>query len=144
MECKISQEIDEIKKIFKNKLAEHLKQFNLTPSQNALIVFVHKENSLGKEVTQKDIENEFLIKASSVNSLIQNLEKKNFIIRKICENDKRKKYLKLTEKSEKFMEDSARAVKNVEKTLINGISNEELEYLNLILNKMKNNLLSLK
>lgn len=76
--------------------------------------FVKKHSLHGEMIFQKDIEREFKIKGSSVTSVLNNLEKNGYILRKSVERDKRLKQIVLTEKAESVCKMHWKAVQKYE------------------------------
>lgn len=77
-------------------------QNGLTSIQTRILGYLRNAQEEGKCVFQKDIEQVFRIKRSSVTSVLQTLEKKDLIIRESIPEDARVKKLVLTEKARKM------------------------------------------
>lgn len=96
---------------------------------------------LGKrDVNQRDLEYALGIKASSVSSLVRNLEQKGFITCERLPQDTRNKRIILTEKGLELrhMLDSARD--QAEDTLTRGLSQEQVEVFQVCLRQVMDNL----
>lgn len=75
-------------------------EYGVTPVQMHALIFIHINTKQGKKVCQKDVEKQINLRASSISTLLSNLEKDGFLVRTVAEDDARTKYLELTEKGE--------------------------------------------
>lgn len=108
---------------------------NITPEQWAVMSYLHKEDGL----YQKQI-SDFLYKDKpTVTRILDILEKRNLIIRISDENDRRKFKIYLTQDGKDTVKKLSPLAKEVQLKLRENISTEELETLNIILNKIYNN-----
>ncbi|MCR4633797.1 MAG: MarR family transcriptional regulator [Erysipelotrichaceae bacterium] len=99
------------------------KALNLTQFQ--ILIYLLKNED--KDVCQKDLEDEIHLKKASITANLDALENKDLIRREPGKTDRRKKYLKLSEKTKSFarlMEEKAR---NYDQKIIAGIPKEELD-----------------
>ncbi len=76
------------------------------------------------------------VKGSSISSIINNMSKKNFIIRKPCEKDGRKYIIKITDYGEELMNRIAEDSANLDLNLFKNLSSDEKEQLIKILLKI--------
>lgn len=144
MNNEIMVEISQILKIHKSNMEKLLNSHDITPMQNAVLVYIFTQKKrFNKNVNQKDIENEFKIKASSVNSLISGLINKELIIKEPSSIDRRVNYLKISNKGTSLLNKGKEIIEYSQKHLFDNISNEEQQALLNILNKIKNNLLQI-
>ena len=74
----------------------------LTSIQSRILGYLRQEQENGRSVFQREIEDVFRIKRSSVTSVLQTLEKKGLIIRESIPEDARVKKLVLTENARKL------------------------------------------
>lgn len=81
----------------KRAIETSLSSFELSAIQSRIILFI-SDKSMDKNVFQKDVEEEFELRSSSITSTLQNLEKNGYITRKNVPEDQRLKCLVLTEK----------------------------------------------
>lgn len=96
---------------------------------------------LGKEdVNQRDLEYALGIKASSVSSLVRNLEQKGFIRCERMETDTRNKRVLLTEKGMEVRAVLEDARNQAEAELAKGLTDEELRQLRQYLKRIMENL----
>lgn len=113
-----------------------LAQYNLSTSQYKIMVMLY--NYPDKTIRQIDIEEMYSLTNPTVTGIIQNLEKKNLIVREQNPDDKRSKVLCLTEKAYKMKEELLSLGETVEKQITESLTNEEHKELCFLLNKMIN------
>ena len=127
-----------IQSSIEKNINETLKHFDLTLSQEKFLRFLKwskKEN-----VSQKDIEDFFHISNPTVTGILNRLEQKGYIQRKVSEQDKRVHYIELTQKSIELEKAVHRHVKYMESTITEGLTPKEQEDLYLLLEKVTRNL----
>jgi DNA-binding MarR family transcriptional regulator len=92
------------------------------------------------DVFQKDLEDIFSVRRSTMSNIIARMEDKGFLVRTPVGHDARLKKLVLTEKGEAIHTLMETNVTAVEQTLIAGFSDEEKETLFHLLQKLRTNL----
>ncbi len=96
---------------------------------------------LGKgDVNQRDLEHALGIKASSVSSLVRNLEQKGLITSERLPQDTRNKRIILTEKGMLLRDSLEHARIQAENTIVQGLSQDQLETLRGCLRQVMTNL----
>lgn len=128
---------NQIKRKVEKKAASY--GLEVTSAQARIIGFVYRE-SLTREIYQKDIEEEFDIRRSSVTNILQLLEKNGYINRVSVVEDARLKKIVLTEKGVGIHEIVLKGILEVEDSLCAIYSKEEFEQLIYLLNKLSRNL----
>lgn len=93
-----------------------------------------------ENVFQKDIEAEFKIRRSTATEILKAMERKNLILRKQLENDKRSKKIILTEKSIYICKENQAKILETEKKLTQGFTPEEIDTFLLLLKKVQKNI----
>lgn len=93
-----------------------------------------------KDIFQKDFEQEFNIRRSTASSILSLMEKNDLIKREGVPHDGRLKKITLTEKSLKIQSIVDDAFDRFEKTMKQGISDEELQVFYTVLDKINNNM----
>ena len=93
-----------------------------------------------KDIFQKDVEEEFSIRRSTVSKVVGLMEQKGLIMREPVSYDARLKKLVLTQKAWELHKIAIEDSKCVEECLIQGLSEEEIEQLYVLLEKMSHNL----
>lgn len=111
------------------------KGFELTPEQFLILDLVQEYGELYQrqicEITQKD--------RSNVARLVKILEEKDLIKRRQASNGRRIFKISVTEKGKTVRDEMKPMTKELRKTLIDGISNEEIEIMISTLNKVYDN-----
>lgn len=133
----VTNEIKELYKLISwniSKPGQYDDNLNHTQIQ---IVFYLLEN---KSVCQKDLEKVTHLKKASITGSIDSLEKKGIVKRIQSDSDKRKNTIVLTEKTIKAKDKIDKKLKEVEQKTTKGLSQEEIDSLITIINKMKTNL----
>lgn len=109
-------------------------QFDCTHSQFTVILYLMRNKE--RDIFQRDIEEEFGIRRSSVSAALSNLEEKGYIIRSSVSQDARLKKITVTDKGEKFIEESMKIINGFEKELVSQITEDELDIFYGVLNKL--------
>ena len=94
----------------------------------------------GRDVFQRDFEEEFSIRRSTATKILQLMEKNEFIVRESVPYDARLKKIVLTEKAVRLYKIILADIDKNEKLFVRGISDEELEAFFATLDKIKANL----
>lgn len=103
------------------KLMEQLKDTGLTLGQPKVLDYLKDHDG----VSQKEIAAGCLIEAGSLTSILNRMEEKGLIVRKMLNGNRRTFHIFMTEsgkKNQKLVEES---FKKIDKTALNGISEEE-------------------
>lgn len=120
--------------IFDKYANQLLTPYNLTSSQFRVLMILYKSPDCS--VRQADIELAFSMTNPTVTGLIHKLEKNGLINRVENPNDKRSKLLALTEYAESKREDFIALADSIEKEMIDGLSETEVEMLSDLLLKV--------
>ena len=107
--------------------------------QGRIIGYVRCE-SKNRDVFQKDIEEHFELRGSSVTSTLQNLEKMGFIVRESIPTDQRLKRIVLTKKALDIHNQITKNIEQVEKEALSSINKEEEQLLSDLLKRILNNI----
>lgn len=115
---------------------QRMSENGLTSIQTRVLGHIRMEETDGRSVFQRDIEDVFRIKRSSVTSVLQTLEKKGLIVRESVPEDARIKKLVLTEKARKMQACTCQALNDIEKEMKSLFTEEEfrnfLDYMDRI------------
>ncbi|MDO4634101.1 MAG: MarR family winged helix-turn-helix transcriptional regulator [Eubacteriales bacterium] len=84
--------------LIRRSLDAQLSALNLTGLQARVLEMIGDSQNRGQDIFQRDIEQTFRIRRSSVTSVISNLETSGYVQRCSVQNDARLKKLTLTEK----------------------------------------------
>lgn len=108
----------------------------LTSIQTRILGHLRHAEEEGRCVFQREIEEIFRIKRSSVTSVLQTLEKKGLIVRESIPEDARVKKLALTEEARKMQVSTYHVIGDMERDMRSLFSEEEfqrfLDYMNRI------------
>ena len=126
---------NQMKRLFDNAAAE----YGLTSIQSRMIRYLYLESEK-RDVYQKDIEEEFNIRRSSVSSVLQLLEKKGYIERVSVEKDGRLKKIVLTGTGKLIQEKVHSLIQEGEKRLKDELTEEELNLFIDILSRLSKKL----
>jgi DNA-binding MarR family transcriptional regulator len=119
---------------------ERLEEIGLTLSQMRLLRCLWNRNAL----MQKQLQEELLIKASSVNGLIEQLLKKNLVLRQIDSVDARKVRICLTEQGRRLQPQCEDLFADFEKTVSANLNVEEKRVMMHYLEGVFQNLLQIR
>lgn len=140
MEKYIGKEIIVLSNRIKRRMRAASESLGITDTQSRVLQYIWEE-SAKREVFQKDIEDEFDIRRSSVTQIIQLLERDGLIVRESVERDARLKKLALTEKAIQIQEVMNGKVRELEAEMQKDISKEETEIFLKLLSKIKKNVM---
>ncbi|GGC90466.1 MarR family winged helix-turn-helix transcriptional regulator [Enterococcus wangshanyuanii] len=128
------------------KVAEILKEDGEPSSgiQMRILNFIHRKNCEPQAVYQKDVEQEFDIRRSTVSGIIQRMEKRGLIERHSCKEDNRLKAIFLTAAGEQKVKENIDKLENFDDRLINNIPTEELDVFFHVLEKLSENSKNIK
>lgn len=107
--------------------------------QGPLLGYLYHKSRNG-DVYQKDVEKEFRIRRSTATVMLQNLEQKGYIVRVASTEDARLKRILLTEKAIEHHNLIEEQIRDFNRELENGITEEEKQTFLTILDKMMRNL----
>ncbi len=125
MERKLAKEIHMASNKICRKLDIITSKYAFTRAQHA--VFHYLTANKHRDVFQKDIEEEFGIRRSSVSAILSHMEEKGYITRSSVDRDARLKKITPTKKGEEMLAQSQRIIADYEKKLMDGIPEEEID-----------------
>ena len=143
MEKHIGKEIIVLSHLIKRRMRAASESLGITDTQARVIQYISEESEK-REVFQKDIEDTFCVRRSSVTQIIQLLERDGIIIRESVERDARLKKLVLTEKGYQIEKVMKKQIQDMEVELKENISPQEKELLIDILYKIRKNIVEEK
>lgn len=111
---------------------------NITCMHRWIIDYISEHE--GKDVFQKDLEEEFSIRRSTATGILQLMEKNDLIMRKSVSHDARLKKLVLTPKALEIQHEIREEIKTHDKKLSRGIPEDELEVFFKVMKKIRKNL----
>ncbi len=122
------------------KLMEQLKDTGLTLGQPKVLDYLKDHDG----VSQKEIAAGCLIEAGSLTSILNRMEEKDLIERKMLNGNRRTFHIFMTESGKKNQKLVEEALKKIEKTALNGISEEEQKLFMEIFCRIYRNLADMK
>ncbi len=122
------------------KLMEQLKDTGLTLGQPKVLDYLKDHDG----VSQKEIAAGCLIEAGSLTSILNRMEEKDLIERKMLNGNRRTFHIFMTESGKKNQKRVEEAFKKIEKTALNGISEEEQKLFMEIFCRIYRNLADMK
>lgn len=122
---------------FESRINEVLKKYDLTRSQCDIIMFLSRTEQL---VTQRMIEKTFHISNPTVTGLLNRLESKEFIERKVSDKDARFKYIILTDKAKILEKEIRNQLDENERYLFSCLKDDEIEELRNTLKRIVENI----
>ncbi len=138
---KIGFEIRKLDHMIARNLQAHVKAAGIdeiTLMHGWIIRYLYANRD--RDIFQKDIERYFSIGRSTVTNIIQLMEKKGFIGRESVEHDARLKKVVLTEKGILNHEMTESLIENLESSLAEGVTEEELKVFYSVIEKLKKNI----
>ncbi|WP_050614936.1 MarR family winged helix-turn-helix transcriptional regulator [Bacillus testis] len=118
---------------------EHLKQIDLTKSQADVIILLEHESN--RVFRQRDIERALNYSNPTVTGLLNRLEQKGFIVRRVDSDDSRARIISLTDKALEIIGDIYQSIQQTEQILLDGFSEEEIQTLQPLITRMAKNAL---
>lgn len=115
-------------------------QDDLTIMQKHILKFILLE-TMHRDLYQKDIEEEFQIRKSTVTGYVQLMEKNGYLTRESDKDDARKKRLVPTQKAEGLRQAILEDIKINEKMMAEGISEEDVTTCKYVLYHVLQNLI---
>lgn len=111
----------------------------LTGARGMMLGFIARRTAEGEPVYQRDLEQRFHIRRSSVTALLQAMEEDGFITRTTARQDARLKSLTLTKKGRACYQDIQTCIAEFETALCQGISPGQLDQLHAMLDQLLHN-----
>jgi DNA-binding MarR family transcriptional regulator len=115
------------------------KEVDSITGTNGWIIGFLSENA-NRDIYQRDLEEHFSITRSTASKVLLLMEKKGLIERRSVSHDARLKKITLTDKAREVSELMREDAMRIEKTLTDGFTDEEIDYLYRCIQKMKNNM----
>ena len=116
------------------------RQKDVTGTHGYILGFVRRKSEEGEPVYQKNIEQAFSIRRSSATEILNAMEQNGLLMRVEDESDKRMKKIVLTQKGMDVHTKTVERLDFLDKKLIAELSENELEVLQSVINKLKNKL----
>lgn len=118
----------------KKKADESIKALGLNAQQGKIIQYIYENQE--KNIIQKDLADRFHLRGASITSILQVLEQKGFIERKIPANNERQKNIYVLPKAIEVIEDFNNSFQKVEDEIVQTLTEEEKQTLKELLTKI--------
>ncbi|MBR2684562.1 MAG: MarR family transcriptional regulator [Erysipelotrichaceae bacterium] len=125
----------------KERMNYEMKDCNLT-SQQGYVLYILEQN--GGSLSQKEIEDKLNVSHPTIVGIITRMENNGFVKTHLLETDRRIKIVELTEIAYQFKETVERNRSKLNEEIVKGMSEEEMETLEHLLNRINNNLSFIK
>ena len=112
--------------------------YGLTGMQFAIVSFIAKE-STERDVFQKDLEQKFDIRKSTVTGILNTMERDGLLLRETVPYDARLRKMILTDKALQAKQNTEQVIDSVESQLSKGLTEEEITTFLNILEKISKN-----
>ena len=109
-----------------------------TPSQMMILDYIISSDK--DFVFQRDLERVFGLRRATISGILHTMEKNNLIVRSVFEDDSRAKIILLSPKTKLIFDSNKKRLEDLEKVIVNGISDRELFMFLNVLNRMKDNI----
>ena len=136
----IGKEIIVLSNRIKRRMRASSEALGLTDTQGRVLQYIWEESEK-REVFQKDIEDSFGIRRSSVTEIIQLLERDGLVVRECVPRDARLKKLVLTERAIQIQKVMNGKISELEAEMQKDISQEEKEMFLKLLYKIQKNVM---
>ena len=110
---------------------------NLTGPQSRMLNYIYERSREGK-VYQRNLEEMFNIRRSTVTSSLQSLENLGYIERINCNNDARSKEIIITEKGVEINKECKMVIDSCEEIIKNALDKEEITLLVNLCDRLRN------
>jgi MarR family transcriptional regulator, repressor for mepA len=117
---------------------EKVKKLGLNSQQGRMIGYIYEHQDNG--IIQKDLARVFQRTEASITSMLQGLEKKGYIERRIPKENERQKKIYVLPKGAELIEDFNKLVVEAEENIIANLTEQEKENLLALLLKVDRNL----
>ncbi|WP_097014033.1 MarR family winged helix-turn-helix transcriptional regulator [Anaerocolumna aminovalerica] len=131
----IGQKIIHLSRKIDRVLGKNFSQYGLSIIQGRIISFVYRESPKG-DIFQKDIEERFKIRGSSVTSVLNLMESRGILKRISAEEDGRCKKILLMDKGNELYDAVHKELIDMENLLSSGLTKEEESILMELLDKL--------
>lgn len=140
-DLKVGLEIHQLDLLFARKLRADTKAAGIdevTMMHGWIIRYLYEHQD--KDVYQRDLEQKFSIRRSTVTGIIQLMEKKGYICRESVKQDARLKKVRLTQKGIACHEEIEKMIFKMESNILQGIEKEDMNIFYKVLNQIKVNI----
>ena len=127
----------QVKRLMNRHLTEN-DGYGLTGMQFAIVSYIAKESAT-RDVFQKDLEQKFDIRKSTVTGILNTMERDGLLLRETVPYDARLRKMILTDKALQAKQNTEQVIDSVESQLSKGLTEEEITTFLSILEKISKN-----
>ena len=124
-------------RIHRSRFEEELSGIGVHHSQHRMLMYIYRR---GEAIAQKELAEHFEISAAAASGTVKKLEKGGYVRISPAEDDMRRYDIVITEKGKKVAKQSREIFDSVDRQMVDGFTDEELETFRLCLEKMKYNI----
>lgn len=121
----------------KERMDARLSQYDVTPVQTHTLLYLHRHQG---QAPQSEVIQHLKVKPSTANGILDRMEEKGLLSRSVSEHDARQKLITLTEKGAELQERLHQAFHETEDLMMDGLSEEEKDFLFSCLERVIQNL----
>ena len=118
----------------RESIEQRVKDMDISPQQGRMISYIVQNEDKG--LIQKDLAEVFQRRGASITSMLQGLEKKGYIERRIPENNERQKNIFVLPKGKALVDETNEAFYAAEKELVHALNEDEVQQLTELLRKI--------
>lgn len=122
----------------KKRADESIKEQGLNAQQGKVIDYIYQNQN--NHIIQKNLADRFQLRGASITTMLQGLEQKGFIERKIPANNERQKNIYVLPKAIELIEEFQDSFRKVEEEIVQILTEEEKQILKEILIKINEQL----
>ncbi len=122
----------------RESMEQRVKEMGVSSQQGRMISYIAQNEEKG--LIQKDLAEVFQRRGASITSMLQGLEKKGYIERRIPIDNERQKNIYALPKGKSLVAETNAAFYEAEKELIHALSEEEVQQLTALLRKIDRSL----
>lgn len=126
----------EVVKLYGSRLDDLASSHGLTSAEMNVLWYMHS----GGCDTARDISEGRCMSKASVSKAVDSLRQKGYLKEKVDKNDRRIVHLTRTQEAEKLVSSVCAQQEKVMDELLAGVSEEEMQQLEIVIRKLKNNL----
>lgn len=126
----------------KQHLNDRLKDNNLTLSQFMVLKYLKQHDN--EKVSQKELAQAVQVTHPTMIGLIDRLEEKGMVSRQVDGNDRRYRYIRLTDMGRQYLNQSKQDAEAMDSALVRNFTQEEVAVLKSLLDKVYENISDLE
>lgn len=126
----------------KQHLNDRLKANNLTLSQFMVLKYLKQHDN--EKVSQKELAQAVQVTHPTMIGLIDRLEEKGMVSRQVDGNDRRYRYIRLTDMGRQYLNQSKQDAEAMDSALVRNFTQEEVAVLKSLLDKVYENISDLE